>query len=79
MATPGYALSWQVNKVEASHGGDLAYSMGTYEGTMNDAKGKPVTDRGKYVTVWEKQPDGKWNVVADIYNSDLPAPEAAKH
>jgi uncharacterized protein (TIGR02246 family) len=79
MASPGFALSWQANKVEASRGGDLAYSIGTYQGTMNDAKGKSVTERGKYVTVWKKQPDGKWKVVVDVYNSDLPAPEAAKH
>jgi uncharacterized protein (TIGR02246 family) len=78
MASPGFALSWQVNKVEASRGGDLAYSIGTYQGTMNDAKGRLVTERGKYVTVWKKQVDGKWKIVADIYNSDLPAPEAAK-
>jgi uncharacterized protein (TIGR02246 family) len=79
MSTPGYALSWQVSKAEASRGGDLAYSMGTYEVTMNTPKGKPITDRGKYLTVWKKQPDGKWKAVADIYNSDLPAPGAAKH
>ncbi len=79
MANPGFALSWQANKVEASRGGDLAYSMGTYEVTMNRPKGKPVTDRGKYVTVWKKQADGKWKGAANIYNSDLPAPGAAKH
>jgi uncharacterized protein (TIGR02246 family) len=78
MPSPGVALSWQVSKAEASRGGDLAYSVGTYEVTMKDAKGKPVTDRGKYVTVWKKQPDGKWKVAADIYNSDLPAPGTSK-
>jgi len=31
------------------------------------------------VEVWKKQPDGSWKVVVDIYNSDLPAPGAAKH
>jgi len=78
MANPGFALSWQASKVEASRGGDLAYTVGTYQFTMTGPKGKPVTDRGKYVTIWRKQPDGKWKVVADIYNSDLPAPAAAK-
>ncbi len=78
MASPGLALSWQASKVEVSRGGDLAYSTGTYEVTMNDPKGKPVTDRGKYVTVWKKQTDGAWKVVADIYNSDLPAPGTGK-
>ena len=31
------------------------------------------------MTVWKKQPDGQWKVVTDMYNSDLPAPEAGKH
>jgi ketosteroid isomerase-like protein len=26
------------------------------------------------VEVWKKQADGKWQTVADIFNSDLPAP-----
>jgi ketosteroid isomerase-like protein len=45
---------------------------------MNDPKGKPVNDKGKYVTVYGKQPDGKWKVVVDIFNSDLPAPAPPK-
>ena len=72
-ATPGYALSWRTTKVEVSRGGDLGYASGTYEFTFNDAKGMPVTYRGKYVEVWKKQADGAWKVVVDIYNSDLPA------
>ena len=69
-----FAISWQTTKVEVSRSGDLAYSHGTYEETVNDPEGNPVTDKGKWVTVWEKQPDGTWKVVADIWNSDQPAP-----
>ena len=76
-ATPGFAISWQPTKVDASRGGDLGYSMGTYELTTHDPTGKPVTDRGKYVTIWKKQADGTWKSVTDIFNSDLPAPAAA--
>jgi len=71
-ATPGFTLSLQPTKTEVSRAGDLAYILGTYKVTMNDPEGNPVTDRGKYVTVWKKQPDGTWKVVADIWNSDLP-------
>jgi len=81
MATPGFAVSWQPNMVEVSTTGDMGYTVGTYKLTVHDAQGNPVTDRGKYVTVWEKwekQLDGKWQVVADIFNSDLPAPTATK-
>ena len=77
-ATPGYALSWQASKAEVSAGGDLGYTFGTYEFTMHDPEGNPVTDRGKYVTVWKKQLDGSWKAVADIWNSDQPAAPATE-
>jgi len=70
-ATTGH-MSSRTAKVEVSRGGDLGYASGTYEFTFNDAKGQPVTDRGKYLTVWKKQSDGKWKAVVDMYNSDLP-------
>jgi ketosteroid isomerase-like protein len=31
---------------------------------------KPATDKGKYLTVYEKQADGSWKAVADTFNSD---------
>ncbi len=70
---PGFAISWQTTKVEVSRSGDLAYSHGTAEVTVNDPEGNPVTNKEKWVTVWEKQPDGTWKIVADIWNSDGPA------
>src|SRR6266498_131357 len=53
--------------------GEIGFVSGTYELTMNDASGNPVNDRGKYLEVWEKQPDGSWKCGADIWNSDLSA------
>jgi uncharacterized protein (TIGR02246 family) len=76
-AIPGAALSWRTTKVEIGRSGDMAYATGTYEFTMNDPSGKPTTDHGKYVTLWEKQADGKWKCGADIWNSDMPASPAA--
>ena len=73
LTTPGAAISWKATKVEVAKSGDLAYVSGTYEETMNDASGKPVKDHGKYVEIFKKQADGTWKVVADIWNSDLPA------
>lgn len=73
---PDVSLSWQANKVEVSRSSDLAYIVGVYQ--LKDPQGKPATDQGKFVEVWKKQADGKWKVVADIFNSDLalPAPPA---
>ena len=75
LALPGMALSWQTIKVEVARSGDLAYTHGSYEMSVNDAKGKPVKDLGKYATVWKKQADGSWKAVADIFNSDQPPPK----
>ena len=70
--TPGFAVSWDISKLEVSRAGDLAYGHGTYEAMVNDAAGNPVTERGKWVGVWKKQADGQWKLVADIGNSDGP-------
>jgi len=66
-------ISWKTKKVEVAQSGDLAFSSGAYEVTLNDLTGKPVNDRGKYLEVWKKQANGMWKCVADIWNSDLPA------
>lgn len=73
LTMPGLSLHWQPTKVEVARSGDLAYSYGTYELTYNDAKGKPISDKGKYTEVWKKQSDGSWKCVLDMWSSDLPA------
>ena len=70
---PGFTVKWQASKVEVSTSGDMGYSMGAYELSVNDAQGKPITDHGKYTTIWKKQTDGSWKVAVDMFNSDLPA------
>jgi hypothetical protein len=46
--------------------------MGAYQMTTKSPRGQLVEDHGKFLEVWKKQADGKWKVVADVYNSDLP-------
>ena len=50
--------------------GDYAIETGTYEFTVTPKGGKPVPDKGKYVTVWKKQSDGTWKIYRDISNSN---------
>ena len=35
--------------------------------------GTPAVDSGKYIVRWEQQ-NGRWVIVDDIWNSDLPMP-----
>lgn len=72
-ALPGMSIKWAPTKVEAARSGDIGYTWGTYELTVNDPKGKPVIDHGKYVEIWKKQSDGSWKCAVDTFNSDLPA------
>ena len=75
---PGFTIQWATTKVEVARSGDMAHSEGTYELQLDDAKGNPIIDKGKYVMVWKKQPDGSWKGLADIWNSDLPLGPPAK-
>jgi ketosteroid isomerase-like protein len=67
---PGFSIQWTPAKADVSSAGDIGYTAGTYEATMNGA-----AEKGKYVTVWKKQSDGQWKVSEDIFNADA-APNA---
>ena len=58
---------------EFSVSGDLAYEWNTF--TIVDKAGATV-DKGKYLTVYGRR-DGKWAIVSDIWNSDMPPPSTA--
>ena len=72
LAMPALQISWTPTTAVASRSGDLGYTQGTYEMSFTDSGGKQVSDKGKYLTVWKKQPDKSWKVAADVFNSDLP-------
>jgi uncharacterized protein (TIGR02246 family) len=73
-ADPDLKLSFTTVSADVSKSGDLAYTHGTYAMTSTNPKTKRVeSETGKYVTVYRKQADGSWKVVADIDNADGPA------
>jgi uncharacterized protein (TIGR02246 family) len=72
-ADPNFSLTFQATRVMASKGGDMAYAQGTYTMIVTNPKTKkPMTDKGKYLTIYTKQADGSWKAVADTFNSDSP-------
>jgi ketosteroid isomerase-like protein len=71
MKIPGFRVSWTPDSAVVSRSGDLGYTYGTNEFTVPDSTGKLVTTRGRYLTVWRKDRDGRWRCVQDYSN---PAP-----
>jgi ketosteroid isomerase-like protein len=68
-----YEIHWQPQKAEVARSGELGYTSGTYEMCYRPSRGKLFLDKGKYLMVWKKQPNGTWKVLFDMSNSDLPA------
>lgn len=66
---PDMSLTWTPVKAEMAASGDLGYTYGNYVLKTKDKDGKPVTQYGKYASIWKKQKDGSWKVVLDMGNS----------
>ena len=70
---PNSKLDFSPDRVEVSKSGDLAFTKGAYTTTETNPKTKkPFNDKGAYVTVYVKQADGGWKVLADISTSEIP-------
>src|SRR5262245_64415903 len=53
--------------------GEWAFERGRYRITLTpNAGGAPIGDVGKYITIYQHQPDESWKLGRDIWNSDHP-------
>lgn len=68
------ANSLELQIEELYEGGDLVIDVGRYVLGLQGPDGESIEDRGKYVDVLRRQPDGSLRLIADIFNSDAPAP-----
>jgi ketosteroid isomerase-like protein len=47
--------------------------LGAHEWVLRPtAGGEPVVDRGSYMQLWRKQPDGRWLFAREIWNASSP-------
>ena len=60
------------NLLTVHESADMCAAVGTYEMAIPGAP----DDRGKFIEVWQRQPDGSWLIADDIFNSDLAPPAA---
>jgi ketosteroid isomerase-like protein len=67
-AVPGFHISWTPDSAVVSPSGDFGYTYGTNRITVPDSTGTLRTAVGRYITVWRKEPDGRWRCTVDISN-----------
>lgn len=67
---PSFKISWKTAHAGVAKGGDWGFTSGTYEATWKGPDGKTMTEKGKYLCNWQKQPDGSWKAAHDMWNSD---------
>jgi ketosteroid isomerase-like protein len=63
-----FVLSWEPVFEKISASGDIGYTYGIHTNT-NKLTGE-IT-KGTYVTIWQKQSDGRWKFVLDTGNQGL--------
>jgi ketosteroid isomerase-like protein len=68
-----YQLTWTPQGGQMSPSGDMGYTWGHYEGHSKDKNGNAVITSGRYLTIWKKQPDGKWKVALDSSSEEPPS------
>ena len=72
LSDPARVIEYTAGQKVFSSSGDLAYSTAAYSETFTDPKTKqPTTHKGTNLSVWKKQADGSWKLVADS-NPDGP-------
>ena len=54
---------------------EWAFDRGTYKQTLTPKRGGPaISESGKYLWLYRREPDGKWKQARAIWNSSDPAP-----
>ena len=63
--------SMEFNTVMVNTYGNMVSEIGTYKMNVTmPGMASPVEDNGKYLTLWEKQPDGSLKIKVETWNTD---------
>jgi len=58
-----------VETLDARSSGALGYETGSFVLTVDGPDGQPVVDRGRYVELLRREPDGRWVSTHGIWNA----------
>ena len=65
--------SLKITDRELLIGGDHATEVAGFEWTLVPvAGGQQIVDRGSYIQLWKRQPDGRWVFSREVWNSAAP-------
>lgn len=59
-------LDWRPVMAEVSNDGTMAHTIGTWDFYVRGKDSAASAGSGHYLTVWRRQADGSWKVLADI-------------
>jgi uncharacterized protein (TIGR02246 family) len=65
---PGFSLAHYPAEAVVSGSGELGYTLGTFQLSLTDPEGKPISRNGHYLCIWEKHTDGSWKCSIEISN-----------
>jgi uncharacterized protein (TIGR02246 family) len=60
----------RLKSVQIVSSSDLAYEIGEYSAMMPQPSGGTAPGTGKYLVVFERQPDGKLQMAADMFSAN---------
>lgn len=69
LGDPEIEFRWEPERAEAAPAGDWGFTIGRYTVRRRPAAAgaePELLERGRYLTVWRREDDGRWRVVADI-------------
>lgn len=68
----------ELEALETERHDGLAYEIGRYAIRLKPADGGRVVDRGKYLLVHTRRPDGSWQRRVEMFNADAAAAERGR-
>ena len=64
-----YVMIWKPLSAEVAASGDMGFTYGIYELHVKNENTKP--QKGTYLSIWTKKPDGKWKLWLDTGNEGI--------
>jgi ketosteroid isomerase-like protein len=73
-ATGSFTSDLQFHSMTTDQAGNLAYDSGEFSETLTpNSGGAPIHAEGSYLTVYKKQPGGRWLIVQQVW-TEAPKP-----